>query len=90
MTNESVWIVDDDSSIRWVLEKALGKADVPVASFDSGNGALEALQKEEPAVIVSDIQGSGYSTRATFVTDAVASPHSIQGLVFEFAQSGTR
>jgi hypothetical protein len=41
-------------------------------------------------VIVSDIQGSGYSTRATFVTDAVASPHSIQGLVFEFAQSGKR
>jgi two-component system nitrogen regulation response regulator GlnG len=56
---QKVWIVDDDSSIRWVLEKALGKADVPVASFDSGNGALEALQKEEPAVIVSDIRMDG-------------------------------
>ena len=56
---QKVWIVDDDSSIRWVLEKALGKADVPVASFDSGNGALEALQKEEPAVIVSDIRMPG-------------------------------
>jgi hypothetical protein len=41
-------------------------------------------------VIVSDIQGSGYSAQATFVTDAIASPHSIQGLVFEFAQSGRR
>jgi two-component system nitrogen regulation response regulator GlnG len=56
---QKVWIVDDDSSIRWVLEKALGKVDVPVASFDSGNGALEALQKEEPAVIVSDIRMPG-------------------------------
>ena len=53
--SKTVWIIDDDSSIRWVLEKALGKADLPVASFDSGTGALEALQQEEPAVIVSDI-----------------------------------
>ncbi len=40
---QTVWIIDDDSSIRWVLEKALGKANIAVASFDSGNGALEAL-----------------------------------------------
>ena len=56
---ERVWVIDDDQSIRWVLEKALGKVDVPVASFDTGNGALEALQKEEPAVIVSDIRMPG-------------------------------
>ena len=56
---QTVWIIDDDSSIRWVLEKALGKAAVPVASFDSGNSALEALQHEEPAVIVSDIRMPG-------------------------------
>ena len=56
---QTVWIIDDDSSIRWVLEKALGKANIAVASFDSGNGALEALQREEPAVIVSDIRMPG-------------------------------
>jgi two-component system nitrogen regulation response regulator GlnG len=56
---QTVWIIDDDSSIRWVLEKALGKANIPVASFDSGSGALEELQHEEPAVIVSDIRMPG-------------------------------
>jgi len=33
MTNESVWIVDDDSSIRWVLQKALQAADISCLSF---------------------------------------------------------
>jgi two-component system nitrogen regulation response regulator GlnG len=56
---QKVWIIDDDSSIRWVLEKALGKADIPVASFENGDGALAALQREEPAVIVSDIRMPG-------------------------------
>ena len=56
---QKVWIIDDDSSIRWVLEKALGKADIPVASFETGDGALAALQREEPAVIVSDIRMPG-------------------------------
>lgn len=41
-------------------------------------------------VIVNDIQGSGYSARATFVTDGTDSPHSIQGMVFEYANSGRR
>jgi hypothetical protein len=41
-------------------------------------------------VIVSDIQGSGYAARATFVTDGTDSPHSIQGLVFEYGNSGRR
>ena len=30
-----VWIIDDDRSIRWVLEKALSRADIPFRSFDS-------------------------------------------------------
>lgn len=33
MTNESVWIVDDDSSIRWVLQKALQAADIMLLIF---------------------------------------------------------
>jgi len=57
--NEQVCIIDDDSSIRWVLEKALHKAGLPVISFDSGNSALLAIDKEEPAVVVTDIRMPG-------------------------------
>jgi len=56
---QQVWVIDDDSSIRWVLEKALQKAGMSVVSFDSGGSALEALAQEEPAVIVSDIRMPG-------------------------------
>jgi len=41
-------------------------------------------------VIISDLQGSGYSVRATFVTSGQSAPFSIQGIVFEFALSGRR
>jgi two-component system nitrogen regulation response regulator GlnG len=57
--HKTIWIIDDDSSIRWVLEKALHKAGMEVASFDSGTAALDALQREEPAVIISDIRMPG-------------------------------
>ncbi len=57
--NHKVWVIDDDSSIRWVLEKALQKAGMTVVSFESGSSALEALVQEEPAVIVSDIRMPG-------------------------------
>jgi len=57
--NRKVWVIDDDSSIRWVLEKALQKVGMTVVSFESGSGALEALAQEEPAVIVSDIRMPG-------------------------------
>ena len=41
-------------------------------------------------VMVSDVQGSGFSIRATFVTIGQTNPHSIQGLVFEFTPAGRR
>ena len=60
MTNrESVWIVDDDRSIRWVLEKALGAEKLPVRSFEDGGQMIAALEQEQPAVIVSDIRMPG-------------------------------
>jgi len=52
----AVWIVDDDRSIRWVLEKALAKAGFDVRSFEHPADLLKALQAYEPAVIVSDIR----------------------------------
>ncbi len=54
-----VWVIDDDSSIRWVLEKALQKAGLDVVGFESGTRALKQLDREEPAVIVSDIRMPG-------------------------------
>ena len=56
MITEQVWIVDDDSSIRWVLEKAFVKANVTSASFESANNLLVALDHDQPEVIISDIR----------------------------------
>jgi two-component system nitrogen regulation response regulator GlnG len=59
----TVWIVDDDRSIRWVLEKALGREDIPHRSFTSASEALLALEDEAqpPKVLVSDIRMPGES-----------------------------
>lgn len=54
-----VWIVDDDSSIRWVLERALTGAGVSCVTFDSGNAVLEALATQTPDVLLSDIRMPG-------------------------------
>jgi len=56
-----VWIVDDDRSIRWVFEKALGREGIAYHSFSSAEEALEALQGGPPQVLVSDIRMPGPS-----------------------------
>ncbi|MGE5466395.1 MAG: nitrogen regulation protein NR(I) [Ignavibacteria bacterium] len=57
-----VWIIDDDRSIRWVLEKALAREDIPSKSFGSADEALSALNEGEvPRVLVSDIRMPGTS-----------------------------
>lgn len=62
MNPKLVWIIDDDRSIRWVLEKALGREDVAVRSFDSADAALAALSGgAPPQVLVSDIRMPGTS-----------------------------
>jgi len=58
MNIEQVWIVDDDNSIRWVLEKALSSADISAASFESAETLLEALTHNQPEIIISDIKMS--------------------------------
>ncbi len=55
----SVWIVDDDRSIRWVMDKALSGEDVNVTLFESGDSMLQQLQREVPDVVVSDIRMPG-------------------------------
>jgi two-component system nitrogen regulation response regulator GlnG len=54
-----VWVVDDDRSIRWVLEKALQKASLETRSFTNGESLLEALDRETPDAILSDIRMPG-------------------------------
>ena len=51
-----IWIVDDDQSIRWVLEKALAREKIPHKSFSNPNDVLNALEKETPQVLISDIR----------------------------------
>ena len=55
----TVWIVDDDRSVRWVLEQALGQADMQVRAFDDGHACLAALGREAPDVLVTDIRMPG-------------------------------
>ncbi|HEB26511.1 MAG TPA: nitrogen regulation protein NR(I) [Porticoccus sp.] len=59
MTKQTVWIVDDDRSIRWVMEKALSRADLDVTSFENGADLLARLDKQQPDTIISDIRMPG-------------------------------
>src|SRR6186713_2600643 len=56
-----IWIVDDDQSIRFVLEKALAREDLAVRSFTNPRDVLLALEDDEPQVLVSDIRMPGGS-----------------------------
>ncbi|WP_293994871.1 nitrogen regulation protein NR(I) [Sphaerotilus sp.] len=56
-----IWIVDDDQSIRFVLEKALAREDLPVRSFTNPRDVLTALEDDAPQVLVSDIRMPGGS-----------------------------
>jgi two-component system nitrogen regulation response regulator GlnG len=56
-----IWIVDDDESIRWVLEKALARENLATKSFSNARDALEAFQTSVPQVLVSDIRMPGES-----------------------------
>ncbi|GBE48887.1 nitrogen assimilation regulatory protein [bacterium BMS3Bbin12] len=56
---ERIWIIDDDRSIRWVLERALRQADMNVESFESAAGVLDALSRNPPDAIVTDVRMPG-------------------------------
>ena len=52
----SVWVVDDDESVRWVLEQALTLAEMAPRCFESGRSFFQALIGEQPDVIITDIR----------------------------------
>lgn len=56
---DQVWIVDDDKSIRWVLEKALHKAQIETRSFANADDLLKDLGRELPQVLITDIRMPG-------------------------------
>ncbi len=58
---KSIWIVDDDQSIRFVLERALAREQLPVRSFSQTRDVLAALESDSPQVLVSDIRMPGGS-----------------------------
>jgi len=56
---ENVWIVDDDRSIRWVLQKALEAVNIDVTVFESAQQVIDGLTTQTPDVLVSDIRMPG-------------------------------
>lgn len=57
----NVWIVDDDQSVRWVLEKALKQADMETRSFERAEHLLDAIGDGEPDVLITDVRMPGMS-----------------------------
>lgn len=55
----NVWIVDDDRSIRWVLERALSQSGFSITTFEGANEVLGQLAKTQPDAIISDIRMPG-------------------------------
>ena len=54
-----VWVVDDEQSVRWVLEKALRQANMQTRSFERGEHLLEALGNSVPDVLITDVRMPG-------------------------------
>ena len=61
MDNRHIWVVDDDESIRWVLERGLSEKGMDVKTFDSANKVLKQLETENPQLILTDIRMPGKS-----------------------------
>jgi FixJ family two-component response regulator len=60
-SNPSVWLIDDDPAIRWVLERALRDDGLSPRTFEAAEAALQALKGETPAAMVVDIRLAGVS-----------------------------
>ena len=54
-----VWVIDDDRSIRWVLEKAFKQTDIQIETFENAESVLNALTKTQPDTIITDIRMPG-------------------------------
>lgn len=59
MKKEHIWVIDDDRSIRWVLERAFREAEMEVTCFENATRIQDALTKTKPDAIVTDIRMPG-------------------------------
>jgi two-component system nitrogen regulation response regulator GlnG len=57
----NVWLVDDDASIRWVLERALKQSGMLTTAFGEARGVLDALRRSAPDVLITDVRMPGDS-----------------------------
>ncbi|GAB3108221.1 nitrogen regulation protein NR(I) [Aestuariicella hydrocarbonica] len=57
--SNNVWIIDDDRSIRWVLERALQQEGIPCTAFESGDRALSAMKTSRPDAVITDVRMPG-------------------------------
>lgn len=58
-SSQHIWLLDDDSSIRWVLERALQREQLACRSFSSAEDLYQALRTEQPRVLLTDIRMPG-------------------------------
>ncbi len=72
---KTVWIIDDDRSIRWVLEKAVNQQGMKSRCFEDGEGVMNALNKRQPDVIISDIRMPGINGLKLLEQIHEAHPH---------------
>ena len=70
-----VWVVDDDDSIRWVLERALRASGLMSRVFTSAESALVALRQESPDVLLTDIRMPGKSGLKLLDDISASHPH---------------
>ena len=59
MRTSKVWVIDDDQAMRWVLERAFQKAQIPVMTFDSAITAIHELETNTPTAILTDVRMPG-------------------------------
>ena len=72
----SVWVVDDDASVRWVLERALTNEGINTRVFESADALFDALGKAAPDVLISDVRMPG--------TDGLEAMHRLAREGFSF------
>ena len=59
--NQNVWVIDDDQSIRWVLDRALSQAGIPITAFNTADQAMHHLHTDAPLAIITDVRMPGTS-----------------------------
>ncbi|HGN1706362.1 TPA: nitrogen regulation protein NR(I) [Providencia rettgeri] len=85
MIQGKIWVVDDDSSIRWVLERALNNAEFTCTCFDSADAVLNALENSRPDVLLSDIRMPG--TNGIELLNTIKQSHPLLPIIIMTAHS---